>query len=64
MTKPARLAFLKVVTAQVVLIGQERRRDIAKFEGSRVSASMMFQPCFVAVDKKERMSAKSTAPSS
>jgi len=24
-------------------MGQERRRDIAKFEGSRVRASMMFQ---------------------
>lgn len=32
-----------MVTAQVVLMGQERRRDIAKFEGSRVRASMMFQ---------------------
>ena len=45
-------------------MGQERRKDIAKFEGSRVRASMMFQPCFLAVEKKERMSAKSTAPSS
>ena len=50
-------------SAQVVLMGQERRRDIAKFEGSRVRASMMFQPCFLAVEKKERMSAKSIAPS-
>ena len=44
-------------------MGQERRKDIAKFEGSRVRASMMFQPCFLAVEKKERMSAKSIAPS-
>ena len=51
------------VTAQVVLMGQQRRRDIAKFAGSRVRASMMFQPCFLAVEKKERMSAKSIAPS-
>ena len=43
-------------------MGQERRRDIAKFEVSRVRASMMFQPCFLAVEKKERMSAKSIAP--
>jgi hypothetical protein len=43
-------------------MGQERRRDIAKFEGSRVRASMMFQACFLAVEKKERMSAKSMAP--
>ena len=50
------------VTAQVVLMGQQRRRDIAKFEGSRVRASMMFHPCFLAVEKKERMSAKSIAP--
>ena len=33
-------------------MGQERRRDIAKFEGSRVRASMMFQPCFLAVERK------------
>ena len=52
-----------LVTAQVGLMGQERRRDIAKFEGSRVRASMMFQPCFLAVERKERMSAKSIAPS-
>ena len=36
-------------------MGQEGRRDIAKFEVSRVRASMMFQPCFLAVEKKERM---------
>jgi hypothetical protein len=43
-------------------MGQQRRRDIAKFEGSRVRASMMFHPCFLAVEKKERISAKSIAP--
>ena len=41
----------------------DRRRDFAKSDGSQVRASMMFQPCFLAVEKKDRMSAKSTAPS-
>ena len=40
----------------------ERRRDLARFDGSHDRASMMFQPCFLAVEKKERMSAKSIAP--
>ena len=51
------------VTAQVGWIAHERRRDFAKFEGSLVTASMMFQLCFLAVEKKERMTAKSIAPS-
>ena len=53
----------KKVTAQVGWIAHERRRDFAKFEGSLVTASMMFQLCFFAVEKKERMTAKSIAPS-
>ena len=50
------------VTAQVGWMAHERRRDCAKFAGSRVSAPVMFQPCFLAVETKERMSAKSIAP--
>src|ERR1019366_8246767 len=53
----------KKVTAQVGWMAHERRRDFAKFEGSLVRAPMMFQPCFLAVEKKERMTAKSIAPS-
>ena len=45
------------------LVAHERRRDIAKFVGSQVRASMTFQPCFLAVEKRDRMSAKSIAPS-
>ena len=44
-------------------MAHERRKDLARFDGSRFIASMMFQPCFLAVEKKERMSAKSIAPS-
>src|ERR1700682_5637534 len=44
-------------------MAQERRRDTAKLAGSRVRASMMFQPCFLAVETKERMSTKPIAPS-
>jgi hypothetical protein len=51
------------VTAQVGWIAHERRRDFAKFEGTLVTASMIFQPCFLAVEKKERMTAKPIAPS-
>src|ERR1035437_6832586 len=51
------------VTAQVGWMAHERRRDLAKFEGSLVRAPMMFEPCFLAVEKKERMTAKSIAPS-
>jgi RNA polymerase sigma-70 factor, ECF subfamily len=40
----------------------ERRRDSARFDGWRDRASMMFQPCFLAVETKERISAKSIAP--
>ena len=53
----------KRVTAQVGDLVQDRRRDFAKDVGSQVRASMMAQPCFLAVEKNERMSAKSTAPS-
>ena len=59
---PYKFATL-LVTAQVGWIAHERRRDFAKFEGSLVTASMMFQLCFLAVEKKERMTAKSIAPS-
>jgi hypothetical protein len=52
-----------IVTAQVGDLVQDRRRDFAKDVGSPVRASMMAQPCFLAVEKNERMSAKSTAPS-
>ena len=51
------------VSAQVGYPAHDRRRDFAKLDGSQVRASMMFQPCFLAVEKKERMSAKSIAPS-
>ena len=53
----------RMVTAQVGWMAQARRRDLAKFDGWWVRASMMFQPCFLAVEKKERMRAKSIAPS-
>lgn len=52
----------KNVTAQVVWLSHARRRDLAKLAGSRFRASMMFQRCFLAVETKERMSAKSIAP--
>ena len=35
-----------------------------KLCGSLVRASSMFQPCFLAVERTERMTAKSFAPSS
>ena len=57
------LQVQKEVTAQVGDLVQDRRRDFAKDVGSPVRASMMAQPCFLAVEKNERMSAKSTAPS-
>jgi hypothetical protein len=43
-------------------IAYERRRDLARSDGSWDRASMMFQPCFLAVETKERISAKSIAP--
>src|SRR6516164_11675620 len=55
--------YLGSRTAQVGWMVHERRSDSAKFAGSRVRASMMFQPCFLAVETKERMSAKSIVPS-
>ena len=51
------------VTAQVGDLVQNRRREFARDVGSPVRASMMAQPCFLAVDRNERMSAKSMAPS-
>ena len=51
------------VTAQVVDLVQNRRREFARDVGSPVRASMMAQPCFLAVDRNERLSAKSMAPS-
>jgi hypothetical protein len=50
MHSPAQVAGWKV-TAQVCWMAQARRRDLAKFDGSWVSASMMFQPCLLAVEK-------------
>jgi hypothetical protein len=50
------------VTAQVVWLCHARRSDFSKLAWSRVKASMMFQRCFLAVETKERMSAKSIAP--
>src|SRR5271163_2425756 len=52
----------KIVTTQVVWIAHARRRDLARFDGSRDMASIMFQSCFLAVETKERISAKSIAP--
>src|ERR1700722_8291911 len=43
-------------------IAHARRSDLARFDGSRDRASMMFQFCFLAVETKERISAKSIAP--
>ena len=43
-------------------IAHARRRDLARFDGSRDMASIMFQSCFLAVETKERISAKSIAP--
>ena len=37
------------------LMTEARRRDLAKCDGWWVRASMMFQPCFLAVEKKERI---------
>ena len=52
----------QLVSAQGVWTCHERRRDCAKFAGSRVRASMMFQPRFLAVEMNERTVAKSMAP--
>src|SRR6266478_8855226 len=41
-----------MVTAQVGWMAQARRRDLAKFDGWWVRASMMFQPCFLAVGEE------------
>jgi hypothetical protein len=54
----------KSVTGQVLGSFHDRRRDLARFEGSLISASIMDQPCFLAVEMKERMVAQSHAPSS
>src|SRR5665647_226618 len=51
------------VTAQVLVSVYDRRRDLANSEGFWAKASMMVQPCFLAVERKERMTAKSVAPS-
>jgi hypothetical protein len=42
----------KMVTAQVGWTGHDRRRDFARPDGSWVKPLMMFQPCFLAVEKK------------
>jgi hypothetical protein len=54
--------FDPLLLPRLYWIAHERRRDLARFDGSRDRASMIFQPCFLAVEKKERMSAKSIAP--
>src|SRR5712671_5411517 len=53
----------KLLLPRLIWMAHERRRDLARFDGSRFSASMMFQSCFLAVETNERMSAKSMAPS-
>ena len=60
---PRYVELYEKVTAQVVDLVQNRRREFARDVGSPVRASMMAQPCFLAVDRNERMSAKSMAPS-
>jgi len=54
----------ETVTAQVGWTAYDRRRDFARADGSWVKPLMMFQPCFLAVQRKERMTAKSVAPCS
>ena len=51
-----------LLLARLYWIAHARRRDLARFDGSRDRASMMFQSCFLAVETKERISAKSIAP--
>jgi hypothetical protein len=46
-----------------ILRSYEKRREFAKLTGSWVKASIMFQPCFLAVERNDRMVAKSIAPS-
>ena len=46
----------KLLLARLPGWRHERRRDFAKFAGSQVRASMTFQPCFLAVEKRDRMS--------
>src|SRR5207344_995125 len=58
--EPLGLNFL--LLPRLCWIAHERRRDLARFDGSRDRASMMFQSCFLAVETKERISAKSIAP--
>ena len=59
-TRP--VIILKKLLPSLCWTAHERRRDLARFDGSRDRASRMFQPCFLAVETKERMSAKSMAP--
>ena len=63
---PADTIYLRIdilLLPRLIWMAHERRRDLARFNGLRFSTSMMFQSCFLAVAKKERMSAKSMAPS-
>ena len=55
--------YTVTVTAQVGEPVYDRRRELANSEGFWARASMMVQPCFLAVERKERMTAKSVAPS-
>jgi hypothetical protein len=51
------------VTAQVVLCTQPVRNALVRIWVSCMRAWMTFHPCFLAVEMKERMMAKSKAPS-
>src|SRR5271167_2349194 len=55
-------AVNRVLLPRLYWISHARRRDLARFDGSRDTASIMFQFCFLAVETKERISAKSIAP--
>src|ERR1700722_11100044 len=59
---PTRTMLLFWLLHRLYWIARARRSDLAGFDGSRDSASMMFQSCFLAVETKERISAKSIAP--
>src|SRR5271168_5177800 len=55
------LSFL--VTAQLPRRAYDSRREAATSGIGRRSASMILHPCFLAVERKERIVAKSAAPS-
>src|SRR5277367_3958328 len=51
------------VTAQLPRRAYDSRREAATSGIGRRSASMILHPCFLAVERKERIVAKSAAPS-